>query len=136
MQDAKNGAAESASLIITAKIPMLRVSSPGDQASQQQPLKPIESYVLAYYYAGLTNLFCQVYLSPTDHLGDDDILKAIADASHRDFCMLDSWLGAPDKDEIHVNPNWQLYLEAREVWRNLVRNWAMIAKKESGQIGR
>jgi hypothetical protein len=130
MEEAKNGTAESASLIIRGKIPMLRVpSSAASQASQQRPLESVEGYVLAYYYAALTNLFCQVYLSPIDQSGDDDNLKTILDASYRDFFMLASLLGALDQNEIKVNPSLLRYLEARELWRNLVKNGAMISEK-------
>lgn len=108
---------------------LLVPSSAASQASQQRPLESVDGYVLAYHYAALTNLFCQVYLSPIEQSGNDDNLKTILDASYRDFFMVDSWLGALDQNEIETNPNWPRYLEARELWRNLVKNGAMVAEK-------
>lgn len=144
MQKTKNGTADSASLIVTGHIPMLRLpllasQNPPSSASQNSPLSAsqsppselIKGHILAYYYAGLTNLFCQAHLSPVEDVKDNEILKGIADNSYRDFCMLDSWLEGRDQDEVQASPEWPLYQEARQVWRDLVRNWAMIAK--SGQ---
>src|SRR5215467_3115905 len=127
MHEAEKGTSDSASLIISGKIPMLWVPPPSTPAPQRLPVESIESYVLAYYYAALTNLFCQAHLSPTEKVEDHDTVKAIADSSYRDFCMLDGWLGSLDLNELQLSANWSLYVDTREGWRNLVKNWAMVS---------
>jgi len=126
----------------------MRVPPPGNHAAQTttgraiaQPVPPsaeqpaqtadsISHCILAYYYAALTNLFCQSHLSPEERVADDDMVRAVADKSYADFRKLDGLLEDLDKEEIQLNPNWQLYHEARENWRRLVKDWAMIAKTD------
>jgi hypothetical protein len=93
MPEAMNATADTASSIITGKIPMLQIPSPAIQAVQHGHPEAIESYILAYYYAALTNLFCQVCLPPIQQVEENDIAKTIMDASYGDFYMLDSSLG-------------------------------------------
>jgi len=126
MHEAENGPADFASLIISGKIPILRLPPPSSPASPRPPVESIESYILAYYYAALTNLFCQAHLSPVERVEEHDTVRVIADSSYRDFCMLDGWLGTLDLNELQLSLNWSLYVETREGWRNLVKNWAMI----------
>ena len=130
MHEAENGPADFASLIIAGKIPMVRVRPPSSTGSERLPVESIEGYVLAYYYAALTNLFCQAHLSPIEKVEDHDTVKTIADSSYRDFCMLDGWLGTLDLSELQLSPNWSLYVETREGWRSLVKNWAMITSRD------
>ncbi len=101
--------------------PMLTLPSSADQASQAQPLESIDGYLLAYYYAALTNLFCQAHLSLVQNPQEDDVVRAAADRSYRDFFALDSWLGSLEQNEIEASPHLPLFLEARESWKNLVK---------------
>ena len=112
---------------------MLRLPLPPNPPSPVSPnprSELIEGYILAYYYAGLTNLFCQAHLSPVEDVKDNEILKTIADNSYRDFCVLNSWLEGRDQDEVQASPEWPLYQEARQAWRDLVKNSAMIAERD------
>lgn len=116
---------------VAAKTPVPRVPPPADQDSEQlQPSRSIEEYILAYYYAALTNLFCQVHLSSVENLEGDDAVKAVADRSYSDFCTLDASLVALDQGELERNANFPLYLEARDGWKNLVKNCSMLAKSD------
>src|SRR5271169_6704232 len=95
-----NEAPYTASSIINGKRPMLQVPPPVSPAAQHGHPEAIEVRMVAYYYAALTNLFCQVCLPPIQQLEDKDVIGAIIDASYGDFHMLDSWLGALDPTEI------------------------------------
>ena len=125
-----NSAADTASSIIVGKIPMLQIPSPAIQAAQHGHAEAIEGYIIAYYYAALTNLCCQVYLPTIQHVENNDVVKATIDASYGDFCMLDSFLGALDPNEIQASPNSPLYQEVRDSWRHRVKDWTMILKKD------
>jgi hypothetical protein len=129
-----NVATDTASSIISGKIPMLQSPSPAIQAAQHGHSEAIEIYIVAYYYAALTNLCCQVYLLPTQSVDNNDVVKATIDASYGDFCMLDSSLGAFDPNEVLASPNLHLYQEVRDSWRNRVKDWKMISKSDK-EIG-
>ncbi len=124
-----NVATDTASSIISGKIPLLQIPSPAIQAAQHGHPEAIESYIIAYYYAALTNLFCQISLPPTQQVENNDVVKAIIDASYNDFYRLDSSLGALDPNEIQASPNSHLYQEVRDAWRHWVKNWTMISKR-------
>jgi hypothetical protein len=124
-----NVAAETASSIISGKIPMLQIPSPAIQAGQHGHPEAIESYIAAYYYAALTNLLCQVSLPPTQQVENNDVVRAVIDASYDDFYILDSSLGALDPNEIQASPNSHLYQEVRDAWRHWVKNWTMISTR-------
>jgi len=109
---------------------MLQIPSPATQVAQHGHPEAIEGYIVAYYYAALTNLFCQICLPPIQQVEDNDVVKAIIDASYRDFCMLDIWLGALDPNEIRASPNSHLYQEVRDAWKHWVKDWTMV--KEQG----
>ena len=134
MPEAMNATADTASSIITGKIPMLQIPSPAIQAVQHGHPEAIESYILAYYYAALTNLFCQVCLPPIQQLEENDIAKTIMDASYGDFYMLDSSLGAFDEHEIRASPNSHSYQEVQDAWRHRVKDWTMVSEgnKDTG----
>lgn len=129
MPKALNPAVDTASSIIIGKIPMLQIPSPTIQAAQHGHPQAIESHIVAYYYAALTNLFCQLTLSPIQQVENNDVARAIIDASYDDFYMLDGSLGALDPDEIRASPNSHLYQEVRDTWKDWVKDWAMISKK-------
>ncbi len=59
-----NDVGDMASSIITGKRPMLRVPPRVSQAAQDDHPEAIEVRMVAYYYAALTNLFCQVCFFP------------------------------------------------------------------------
>jgi hypothetical protein len=124
-----NEATYTASSIIAGKRPMLQVPPPVSHATQHGHSEAIEVYVVAYYYAALTNLFCQVCLPPIQQAEDKDVIGAIIDTSYGDFRLLDSWLGALDPNEICASPNSHLYLEVRDVWRRQIKDWTMISKR-------
>lgn len=128
-----NAAADTASSIITGKIP-LQIPSPAVQTAQHGHPEVIEGYIIAYYYAALTNLLCQAHLPPIQEVENDDVVKAVIDASYRDFFMLDSSLGAVDPNEIQASPNLHMYQEVRDAWGHWVKDWTTISKrnKETG----
>ncbi len=70
MPKAMNAAADTASSIITGKIPM-QIPAPAIQAAQRGHPEAIEGYVVAYYYAALTNLFCQICLQPIQQVENE-----------------------------------------------------------------
>jgi len=123
-----NTAADTASSIITGKIPMRQISSPAIQVVHHAQPEAIEGYIFAYYYAALTNVFCQVCLPPIQQVENNDVVKAIIDASYGDFYVMDSWLGALDPNEIRASPNSHLFQEVQEAWKHRVKDWAMISK--------
>lgn len=127
-------AVDIASSIITGKRPMLQVARPVSLTAQNERPEAIELHVVAYYYAALTNLFCQVFLSPTKLEDDNHALRSIMDASYGDFQMLDSWLGAIEPNEIWASPNSHLYLDIREVWSRQVKEWTTISKKSRNSV--
>ena len=113
---------------------MLQIPSPAVQAAQHGHPEAIESQIVAYYYAALTNLLCQVCLPPIPQVEDNDVVQAIIDASYDDFYVLDNSLGALDPNEIQASPNSHLHQAVRGAWRHWVKNWTMISKrnKETG----
>jgi hypothetical protein len=129
MSKEMKGPEDMASSIITGKTPMLRVAPPINQAAQNNDPEAIEVHMVAYYYAALTNLFCQVCLSPIQQGEDNYAVRAIIDASYRDFQMLDAWLGAVEQNEIRASSSSHLYLEVRDRWRDQVKDWITISKK-------
>jgi hypothetical protein len=130
-------AADKASSIIAGRIPMRpQIPSAVIPATAIPAATPhghpevIEGYIVAYYYAALTNLFCQACLPPIEQAeNSDDIARAIMDKSYSDFSTLDSFLASLDPNEIHASPNAHLYLEVGDSWRHWVKDWAMISKK-------
>src|SRR5271169_4810629 len=122
MSKEMKGPEDMASSIITGKTPMLRVPPPVSQPAQNNHQEAIEVRMVAYYYAALTNLFCQVCLSPIEQGEDNYAVKAIIDSSYRDFQMLDAWLGAVEPNEIRTSPSSHLYLEVRDAWRHQVKD--------------
>ena len=108
---------------------MLQIPSPAIQAGQHGHPEAIESYIVAYYYAAMTNLLCQVSLPPTQQVESNDVVRAVIDASYDDFYILDSSLGALDPNEIQASPNLHLYQEVRDAWRHWVKNWTMISTR-------
>jgi hypothetical protein len=133
MSKEMKGPEDMASSIITGKTPMLRVPPPISQAAQNNHPEAIEVHMVAYYYAALTNLFCQVCLSPIQQGEDNYAVRAIIDASYRDFQVLDAWLAAVEPKEIRASPSSQLYLEVRDVWRDQVKDCTTISKKARTQ---
>src|SRR5271157_3501713 len=129
MSKEMKGPEDIASSIITGKTPMLRVPPPVSRAAQNDHPEAIELHMVAYYYASLTNLLCQVCLSPIQQGEDNYAVRAIIDASYRDFQMLDAWLGAVESNEIRASPSSHLYLEVRDAWRGQVKDWTTISKK-------
>ncbi len=89
----------------------------------------IEGYIIAYYYAALSNMFCQGCLPCVQQVENNDVVKAIMEASYADFYMLDSSFGALDPNGIRANPNSHLYQEVRDTWKHRVKNWTMISKR-------
>lgn len=148
MPEATNLPPNTASLLITGKIPMgVRLTRPKVQLPEPQapspeaqvplPANPVtqaalsetlEGYIVAYYYAALTNWFCQIHLASMEQVADDDPVKAILGTSYSDFCMLDSRLGALDPREIHANPHSLLYQQTRDLWRDWIKDWTAISK--------
>ena len=109
---------------------MLQVPPPAIPAVQHGHSEAIEGYIVAYYYAALTNLFCQVSLPPIQLAENNDVMKAIIDSSYGDFYRLDSSLGALDLKQIQASPNSHLYHEVRDTWRHWVKDWTMISKRD------
>ena len=148
MPDATNVTPNTASLLIAGKIPM-GVRLPKPQVPSPEPPVPapeaqvplaaspvaqaalsetIEGYIVAYYYAALTNWFCQIHLASIEQVADNDVLKAIIDTSYRDFHMLDSRLAALDPKAIQAHPHSLLYEQTRDAWRDWVKDWTAISK--------
>ena len=148
MPEATNLPPNTASLLIAGKIPLgIRWAGPRVQLPDppvptpeaQVPLaasplaqaalsETIEGYIVAYYYAAVTNLFCQIYLPFLGQIEDNDVVKAIIDTSYRDFYLLDSRLGALDLKEIEANPHSPLYQQTRDLWRDWIKDWTTISK--------
>lgn len=105
---------------------MLRAPSPANQAAQPWSVEVITSYIAAYYYAGLTNVFLQFYLAPVDVEEDIAAVKRLVEESYKDFCMLDNWFATLDQHELQMNPNLHLYQEARDGWKPWVKDSRMI----------
>jgi hypothetical protein len=106
----------------------MQIPSATIQVAQYADLKTIEGYIIAYYYAALTNVFCQVCLPPIQQVETNDVVNAIIDASYADFYMLDSSIGALDPKEIRASSNSHLYQEVRDTLKPWVKNWTMISK--------
>jgi hypothetical protein len=148
MPETPNATLNTASLLIAGKIPMgvrlpkPQVPSPEPPVSTPEAQVPlatnpvsqaalseaIEGYIVAYYYAALTNWFCQIHLASIEQVADDEVVKGILDASYRDFHMLDSRLGALDPKEIQANPNADLYRQTRDAWRDCIKDWTTLSK--------
>ncbi len=148
MPEATNVPPNTASLLIAGKIPMgVRLLKP--QVPSPEPPVPtpevqvplaaspvaqaalsetIEGYIVAYYYAALTNWFCQIHLASIEQVTDDEVVKGVLDASYRDFYMLDSRLGELDPKEIQANSNADLYQQTRDAWRDCIKDWTTLSK--------
>ena len=107
---------------------MVRVSSSIDQTQSAHP-ETIESQITAYYYAALTNVLCQAHM-PRLAQGEEynDPVKALVEASYKDFQAIDNWLGALDVNQIRANPSAPLFREVQETWRHHVKDWRMISR--------
>ena len=148
MPEATNLPPNTASLLIAGKIPFgIRLAGPKVQLPDpsvptpepQVPLvaspvaqaalsETIEGYILGYYYAAVTNLFCQIYLPCLGQIEDNDVVKVIIDTSYRDFYLLDSRLGTLDPKGIAANPHSPLYQQTRDLWRDWIKDWTAISK--------
>ncbi len=148
MPEATNPPPNTASLLIAGKIPMgvrlprPQVPSPEPPVRATEPQVPlaanpvaqaplsetIEGYIVAYYYAALTNWFCQIHLTSVEQVADDEVMKGILDASYRDFYMLDSRLAALDPKEIQASQHSPLYEQTRDLWRDCIKDWTAISK--------
>lgn len=128
MLNAANGSEDKASLIIDGRISLLQI--PRAEDKEPRPLEAINSHILAYYYSGLTNLFCQACL-PCARQASTDVVAPILEASHADFQMLDSWLEACDPTEIQASPYSSLYQQVREQWKEQVRDAAKLSQDQS-----
>ena len=129
-----NRAVVSADSIITGQMPIVRVSRPVNQ--NQCPLpETIESQIAAYYYMALTNVLCQAHMPCVRHVEHDDPVKALIDASYRDFQAIDSWLGALDVNQIRATSSAYLYREVQDTWRHHVKDWRMISRGETENTG-
>ncbi len=111
-----------------APTPEAQVPLAASPVAQAAPSETIEGYIVAHYYAALTNWFCQIHLASIEQVEDNDVVKAIIDTSYRDFYMLDSRLGALDLKEIEANPHSPLYQQTRDLWRDSVKDWTTISK--------
>jgi hypothetical protein len=129
MQEATNADANTASSIITGKVPMLQVPLPASHAAEQAYPEAIEGHIVAYYYAALTNLFCQVGLPSAGETENNDVATAIIDSSYNDFHMLDSWLAALEPNEIQGSPSAGLYYQVRDLWSHRVKDWPTVSKR-------
>jgi hypothetical protein len=124
---------DTASSIITGKRPLFQAPSPASRTAQFGHSEAVEVQMVAYYYAALTNLLCQVCLPPAEQVESNDVIRTIIDASYGDFRMADSWLGALDPKEIRASPSASLYLEIREGWRDQIKDWTTISKKNQSK---
>jgi hypothetical protein len=115
------------SLIISGKVPLR--SSPTPRHVQSNDPEAIDGYIVAYYYAALTNVLCHAYLVPSEEVVANHVLQEIIDASYSHFRALDNWLAAVDLEEVQKSPNSNLLQEARELWRPWVADWSMIAQR-------
>lgn len=116
-----------ASSIISGSVPIVRVPATGKV--QPPPSETIDSHILAYYYAALTNLICQSCLWPMKQEESNDTLQAIIEASYSDFQTMENWLDTCDPNEIWASPNSRLYKEVREMWRQRVMDWQCCRRK-------
>ena len=124
----------SADSIIKGKMPIVRISRLVNQTESPHP-ETIESQIAAYYYMALTNVLCQAHVPQVRHVEDDDPVKILIDASYRDFQAIDSWLAALDMNKIRVTPSARLYREVQDMWRDHVKDWRMISRREKGKAG-
>lgn len=131
MREARDEAADTAASIISGSIPMLRL--PPSRGPQPRHPKTIDSQIVAYYYAALTNLLGQACYLPIGQEESNGVLQVIIEASYSDFQILDNWLEEYDPSEIRASPNSQLYQEVRETWRQRIMDWAMLSKRAKAE---
>lgn len=124
-----NEAVDTASSIISGKIPLLQI--PEKEQKEPIPAEVIDCNILANYYAALTNLFCQAYLPPREIGKSSDVLQPIIEASYADFQMLDGWLQACDPNAIWASLHSNLYQQVRQTWVNQVKDWGALSKGSS-----
>lgn len=124
MLDARNGSKDTGTSIIAGRIPLLQIP----KAEENRPHHPdaIESHILACYYSGLTNLFCQACL-PSASQAKTCVVAPILQASHADFQMLAGWLEACDPTEIQSSAYSSLYQQIRGQWREQIKDLAMLS---------
>lgn len=127
MLNATNGSEFRGSSIIAGRIPLLQIPKATDKDPKR--LEAINSHILAYYYSGLTNLFCQACL-PCAQVGTS-VATPILEASNADFQMLGRWLEECDPIEIRASPNSSLYQQVREQWKEQVKDGAMLLQGQS-----
>jgi hypothetical protein len=128
MSESANVATNVASQIISGEVSLLSPPSPPGLSAKQHDPAATDAAILAYYYAALTNVFCQTYLFPTHYAQSTDTLRAIIDSSCRHFQALDHWLAAVDSIELHNSLYLRLFQDARDGWKPLVHDWAAVSR--------
>ncbi len=108
---------------------MVRISKPVNQAECAHP-ETIESQIAAYYYMALTNVLCQTHVPQVRQVEEDDPVKALIDASYRDFHVIDNWLAGLDVNQIRATPSARLYREVQDTWRQHVKDWRTISRRK------
>jgi hypothetical protein len=109
-----------ASVITLIQAPSTQVHKQDAQEWRKEGLK---AYIVAYYYAALTNIAnSSTYLPPLDLLTDDDVFRRVQDSSHADFVLIDGWLSALDPEEIRRSGQYHSYQEAFNKWRPFVKD--------------
>ena len=115
-------------------MPIVRVSRPVNQSQCPHP-ETIESQIAAYYYTALTNVLCQAHMPCVRYVEHDDPVKALVEASYRDFQAIDSWIAGLDVDQIRATPSACLYREVQDTWRHHVKDCRMISRGEIENTG-
>lgn len=129
--DKTNPVVVSAASMITGKLPIVHVSSPPSQIPVVRP-ETVEGHIIAYYYAALTNVLCQVNLSPVLQPEDNDVIKSLIDSSYRDFHTIDAWFLTLDPNQILASPSSRSYHEVRDVWKPHLKDWRTVSRLSPG----
>lgn len=128
MMNPTNGIKDTGTSIIAGRIPMLQV--PKVEENRPDHLETIDSHILAFYYAGLTNLFCQACLPSAPNVSTC-VVAPVLQASHADFQMLGGWLEACNPAEVQASAHSSLYQQIRGKWREQIKDLAMLSAGQS-----
>jgi len=122
----------------TTILTTLRIA-PGADTTSIEPLRQelLDAYIALYYYSALANVAMQENLpAASDYDESNDVhvaIRRMIDGSSADFTHVANSLMGVDASRLHASRLSALLLEARDVWRPLVRTADQAFRNREGE---